>query len=57
MGRRIEGNNNGLKPYKKKLRRVVTQEDIIRLTEIRIKRISKYDTFKADEHIKGWRRI
>ena len=45
--------DDGLKPYKKKLRRAVTQEDIIRLTEIRIKRISKYDTFKADEHIKG----
>ncbi len=45
--------DDGLKPYKKKLRRAVTQEDIIRLTEIRIKRISKFDTFKADEHIKG----
>ncbi len=45
--------DDGLKPYKKKLRRAVTQEDIVRLTEIRIKRISKYDTFKADEHIKG----
>ena len=31
----------------------MTQDDIVRLTEIRIKRISKYDTFKADEHIKG----
>ena len=45
--------DNGLKPYKKKLRREVTQEDIVRLTEIRIKRISKFDTFKADEHIRG----
>ncbi len=45
--------DDGLKPFKKKLRREVTQEDIIRLTEIRIKRISKYDTFKADEHIRG----
>ena len=43
----------GLKPYKKKLRREVTQDDIIRLTEIKIKRISKFDSFKADEHIKG----
>ncbi|MBP1675123.1 MAG: topoisomerase, partial [Bacteroidetes bacterium] len=31
----------------------VTREDIILLTEIRIKRISKYDSKKADEHIKG----
>lgn len=45
--------DNGLKPYKKKLRREVTTEDIVRLTEIRIKRISKFDSFKADEHIKG----
>ncbi len=45
--------DNGLKPYKKKLRREVTRDDIIKLTEIRIKRISKFDTFKADEHIKG----
>jgi topoisomerase-4 subunit A len=45
--------DNGLKPYVKKLRRAVTEEDIVKLTEIRIKRISKFDTFKADEHIKG----
>jgi topoisomerase-4 subunit A len=45
--------DKGLDPYKKKLRREVTREDIIKLTEIRIKRISKYDTFKADEHIRG----
>ncbi|WP_276134249.1 DNA gyrase/topoisomerase IV subunit A [Polluticoccus soli] len=43
----------GLKPYKKKFRREITQEDIVKLTEIRIKRISKFDSFKADEHIKG----
>jgi len=45
--------DDGLKPYKKRFRREIVQEDILRLTEIRIKRISKYDTFKADEHIKG----
>lgn len=44
---------NGLKPYVKKLRRPVTTGDLIRLTDIRIKRISKFDSFKADEHIKG----
>lgn len=32
--------------------RDVTDEDIVRLTEIKIKRISKYDSFKADELIK-----
>jgi topoisomerase-4 subunit A len=36
----------------KELKRAVTHDDIIRLTEIRIKRISKFDSFKADEHIK-----
>lgn len=33
------------------LLRDITEEDIIRLTEIKIKRISKYNTFKADEQI------
>jgi topoisomerase-4 subunit A len=43
----------GLKPFLKLLRREVIDEDIVRLTEIRIKRISKFDSFKADELIKG----
>lgn len=42
-----------LKPFKKLLKRTVTREDIERLPEIKIKRISKYDAFKADEYIKG----
>lgn len=33
------------------LKRDVTQDDILRLTEIRIKRISKFNSFKADELI------
>ncbi len=45
--------DKGLDPYKDLFKRTITQEDIIRLTEIKIKRISKYDTFRADEHIKG----
>lgn len=49
----IEAIDKGLKPFKKLLKREVSREDIIRLTEIRIKRISKYDVNKADEHIKG----
>jgi topoisomerase-4 subunit A len=44
--------DKGLKPFKKRLLREVTREDIIKLTEIRIKRISKFDVRKADEHIK-----
>jgi topoisomerase-4 subunit A len=45
--------DKGLKPYKKLFKREITTEDITRLTEIKIKRISKYDSFRANEHIKG----
>jgi topoisomerase-4 subunit A len=45
--------DKGLKPFKKLLLREVTREDIISLTEIKIKRISKFDVKKADEHIRG----
>lgn len=45
--------DKGLAPYKKLFRREIIQEDIIRLTEIKIKRISRFDSFKADEHIKS----
>ncbi|MBF9254791.1 DNA gyrase/topoisomerase IV subunit A [Pontibacter sp. 172403-2] len=48
----LEAIDKGLDPFKKLLRREVTQDDIIRLTEIKIKRISKYDSFKADEYIR-----
>ena len=50
----IEAIDKGLKPFKKSLKREVTRDDIIRLTEIKIKRISKYDAFRADEEIKGF---
>ncbi len=33
------------------LLRDITEDDIVRLTEIKIKRISKYNTFKAEEQI------
>jgi topoisomerase-4 subunit A len=42
----------GLQPFLKQLRRAVTDEDITRLTEIRIKRISAYNRFQADEAIR-----
>jgi topoisomerase IV subunit A len=45
--------DKGLDPFKKLLYREVTREDIIELTEIKIKRISRFDVKKADEHIKG----
>ena len=48
----LEAINNGLKPFVNLLQREITQDDIVRLTEIKIKRISKYDIDKADKRIK-----
>ena len=42
----------GLNPYIKHLKEDVTDEDIVRLTEIKIKRISKFDLDKANETLK-----
>jgi len=61
----LESVNKGLKKYvvtpsdaqygkdqkRIKLLRDITEEDLVRLTEIRIKRISKFNSFKADEEI------
>jgi len=41
----------GLKPHTGHLLRAVTEEDILRLTEIRIKRISRFDLDKFKENI------
>ena len=49
----IETIGEGLKPFSGLLLREVTRDDIIRLTEIKIKRISRYDSRKADEVIKN----
>ncbi len=49
----LETIDRELEPYKKLLLREVNREDIIKLTEIKIKRISRYDNRKADEHIKS----
>lgn len=43
--------DEGLKPFRKRLKRSITKEDILRLLEIKIKRISKYDSLRADELI------
>ncbi len=45
----IETIHKGLKPHTKHLLRAVTDDDVARLTEIKIKRISKFDGFKAEE--------
>ncbi|NBC83317.1 MAG: DNA gyrase/topoisomerase IV subunit A [Bacteroidetes bacterium] len=44
--------DEGLKPFVKNLWREVTHDDLVRLSNIPIKRISKYSSFKADEYIK-----
>ena len=49
----IETIDKGLKPYKKKFLREITRDDIIALTEIKIKRISKYDVKEQDQKIKS----
>ena len=41
----------GLKPHISHLKRPVVEEDIVRLTEIKIKRISKFDIDKAQQKI------
>ena len=49
----IEAIDKGLQPHIKHLRREVTEEDIVRLTEIRIKKISKFDIDKAKQFIEN----
>lgn len=48
----IKAIDKGLKPYKAMFYSEVREDDIVKLTEIKIKRISKYDSAKADEAIK-----
>jgi len=45
--------DKGLQPHIKHLKRAITEEDIVRLTEIRIKKISKFDIDKAKQHIES----
>lgn len=49
----IQAIDKGLKPYTGHLKREVTEEDIVRLTEIKIKRISKFDLDKAQQKIEA----
>ena len=48
----IDAIKKGLQPHIKHLKEPVTEEDIVRLTEIKIKRISKFDLDKANENLK-----
>jgi topoisomerase-4 subunit A len=49
----IKAIDEGLQPHIKHLRRPITEEDIVRLTEIRIKKISKFDIDKAKQFIES----
>ena len=48
----LEAINKGLKPFINLLKKEVSEDDILKLTEIKIKRISKFDLEKADKKIK-----
>jgi topoisomerase-4 subunit A len=49
----IKAVDDGLKPFTEKLKRAVTEEDILRLLDIRIMRISKFDSNKAQDKIEA----
>ncbi len=49
----IKAIDKGLKPFIKHLKRAITKEDIVRLTEIRIKKISKFDIDKAKQFLES----
>ena len=48
----LETIDKGLDPFKKQFYRKIITDDIVKLTEIKIKRISRFDAFKADELMK-----
>lgn len=48
----LETIRKGLEPHKNKFYREITQDDLVKLTEIKIKRISRYDLNHVDEKIK-----
>ncbi len=45
--------DEGLRPHVKNLKRDITEEDLTRLTEIRIKRISRFDIDKANQKLES----
>ena len=49
----IKAVDDGLKPHIKHLKRAVIEEDILRLLDIRIMRISKFDSNKAQDKIEA----
>ncbi len=49
----LEAIDEAFKPYKKQLKRAITREDIIKLTEKPVRRIYKLDIDELNEQIKG----
>jgi topoisomerase IV subunit A len=49
----IEAIDRGFDPYRTRLRRPITNDDLLKLTEKPVRKISKFDIKKADEHIKA----
>ena len=49
----LQAVDDGLKPYIQHLKRAITEEDILRLLDIRIMRISKFDSNKAQDKIEA----
>ncbi|QKG79261.1 DNA gyrase/topoisomerase IV subunit A [Tenuifilum thalassicum] len=49
----LEAIERGFDPYRKLFRREITREDVVKLTEKPVRKISKFDIKKADEHIKA----
>lgn len=53
MDEAIDHIDKRLGPWKPKLKREVTREDILRLMEIKMARILKFNTDKANDHLRG----
>ncbi len=49
----IDAIEHGFKPYRKLFKREITREDLLKLTEKPVRKISRFDIKKADEHIRG----
>ncbi|MBL6666360.1 MAG: DNA gyrase/topoisomerase IV subunit A [Flavobacteriaceae bacterium] len=49
----LEAIRKGLEPHVSILKRAIVEEDLVKLTEIRIKRISKFDIDKAQQKIEA----
>jgi topoisomerase-4 subunit A len=49
----IDAIDRGFDPFRDRLRREITREDLQKLTDKPVRKISKFDIKKADEYIKG----